>query len=72
MLRNTDDGGVLTDADVEYGDRDKNHETILVNVVNNNVGTNLLPNGSYEKKFTDGDENIQNDDHNYPVRRAIL
>ena len=72
MLRNTDDGGVLTDAGVEYGDRDKDDETIFLNIVNINVGTNLPPNGSYEKKITNGDENIQNDDHNYPVRRAIL
>ena len=51
MLRNTDDGGVLTDAGVEYGDRDKDDETIFLNIVNNDVGTNLPPNGFYEKKL---------------------
>ena len=71
MLGNADDDGALNGTDIEYGDcnnDDEEAETSFGIIVNNNVGTNILSHHSYEEEITNGDGNIENNDHNYPVQ----
>ena len=76
MLDNDDDDdGALTDTDIEDGnsdDDDEDTETKFVNIVNNEVRTNINSSDTNEDKTTNDDKIIRTVDHNNPIRRAKL
>ena len=76
MLDNDDDDdGALTDTDIEDGDSDdddKDTETNFVNIVDNEVGTNINSSDTNEDETTNDDEIIRTVDHNNPTRRDKL
>ena len=76
MLDNDDDDdSALTDTDIEDGDSDdddEDTETNFVNIVDNEVGTNINSSDTNEDETTNEDEIIQTVDHNDPIRRAKL
>ena len=76
MLDNDDDDdGALTDTDIEDGDSDdddEDTETNFVNIVDNEVGTNINSSDTNQDKTTNDDEIIRTIDHNNPIRRAKL
>ena len=76
MLDNDDDDdGALTDTDIEDGDSDdddEDTETNFVNIVDNEVGTNINSSDTNEDETTNDDEIIQAVDRNNPIRRAKL
>ena len=76
MLDNDDDDdGTLTDTDIEDGDSDdddEDTETNFVNIVDNEVGTNINSSDTNEDETTNDDEIIRAVDHNNPIRRAKL
>ena len=76
MLDNDDEhDGALTDTDIEDGDSDydnEDSETNFVNIVDNEVGTNMNSSDTNEDKTTNDDEIIQTVDHNNSIRRAKL
>ena len=76
MIDNDDDNdGALTDTDTEDGDSDdddQDTETNFVNIVDNEVGTNINSNHTNEGEITNDDEIIRNVDHNNPIRFAKL
>ena len=76
MLDNDDDNdGTLTDTYIEDGDNDDDDEvteTNFVNIVDNEVGTNINSSDTNEDKTANGDEIIQTVDHNNPISCAKL
>ena len=76
MLDNDDDDdGALTDTDIEDGDSDdddEDTETNFVNIVDNEVGTNINSSDTNEDETTNDDEIIRTVDHNDPIRCAKL
>ena len=76
MLDNDDDDdGALTDTDIEDGDSDgddEDTETIFVNIVDNQVGTNINSSDTNEDETTNDDKIIRTVDHKNPIRYAKL
>ena len=76
MLDNDDDDdGALTDTNIEDGDSDdddEDTETNFVNIVDNEVGTNINSSDANEDETTNDDEITWTVDHNNPIRRAKL
>ena len=76
MLDNDDDDdGALTDTDIEDGDSDdddEDTETNFVNIVDNEVGTNINSSDTNEDETTNDDKIIRTVDHYNLIRRAKL
>ena len=77
MLDNDDDDdGALADTNIEDGDSDddddEDTETNFVNIVDNEVGTNINSSDTYKDETTNDGEFIRNADHNKPIRCAKL
>ena len=79
MLDNdNDDDSALTDTYIEDGDSDddddddEDTETNFVNIVDNELGTNINSSDTNEEETTNDDEIIRAVDHNNPIRRAKL
>ena len=76
ILDNDDDNdGALTDTDIEDGysdDDDEDTEINFVNIVDNEVGTNINSSDTNEDETTNDDEIIRTVDDNIPIRHAKL
>ena len=70
-----DDYGALTHTDIDNGDSDdddEDTETNFVNIVDNEVGTNINSSDTNEDETTNDDEIIRTVDHYNLIRRAKL
>ena len=70
-----DDDRALTHTDIKKGDSgddDEDTETNFVNIVDNEVGTNINSSDANEDETTNDDEITSTVDHNNPIRRAKL